>query len=73
MLTACLFTHLFVCRAGEAPIHYASRYGHMEVIKTLLEANADVTIVGAQGTPLVLAELAHHEGVAEALRAGTQH
>lgn len=35
--------------AGNTPLHWAAINGHLEVVKTVVEAGADVTILNAAG------------------------
>jgi ankyrin repeat protein len=56
--------------ANEAPMHWAARHGHLDVVRYLVTRGADVDIVNKNGQPPLSYALGkHHEGVAEFLMA----
>jgi ankyrin repeat protein len=52
------------------PLHFASEYGNVEIVRVLIEHGADVEVKDLKGkTPLVLASEGGHEDIIELLRA----
>ena len=51
-------------RYGETPLHLATRAGFLTVVRKLIEAKADYTIVGSHGTPYDVARNSHNPEVA---------
>ena len=41
---------------GESPLHYASRYGHVEVVAKLIAGNADINLKNWVSTSLHVSE-----------------
>jgi Ankyrin repeats (3 copies) len=57
------------CESGYTPLHYASRAGHLAIVKVLIEAGAAVnaSTTAGGGTPLHRAAYAGHADVVEVL------
>jgi ankyrin repeat protein len=63
-----LYNELVGHTGGLAPIHFAARQGHLESVKTLLAAGADVNqLTGDKSSPLLIAVVNGHFDVAEFL------
>jgi ankyrin repeat protein len=63
-----LYNELVGHTGGLAPIHFAARQGHLESVKTLLAAGADVNqLTGDKSSPLLIAVINGHFDVAEFL------
>jgi ankyrin repeat protein len=63
-----LYNELVGHTGGLAPIHFAARQGHIESVKTLLDAGADINqLSGDQSSPLLIAVINGHFDVAQLL------
>jgi len=63
-----LYNELVGHTGGLAPIHFAARQGHLESVKTLLDAGADINqLSGDQSSPLLIALINGHFDVAQFL------
>lgn len=52
------------------PIYMAAQEGHMEIVRALIEAGADVNLVAQDGcTPIDIAKRKGHAAIVRALRA----
>jgi ankyrin repeat protein len=55
-------------RYGDAPLHYAAKGGHLDIIQALIAAGADVDKANKSGrTPLIWAAIANRCKIAQAL------
>jgi uncharacterized protein len=63
-----LYNELVGHTGGLAPIHFAARQGHLEAVKTLLAAGADINQrAGDESTPLLIAVINGHFDLAQFL------
>jgi len=59
--------------AGDTPLHDAARFGHLEIVSSLLRVGADCSVANHEGfTPLMLAELHGKEAVAGVIKKHAQ-
>ncbi|KAK7066471.1 hypothetical protein SK128_007029 [Halocaridina rubra] len=61
--------HLGLLRNGESALHAAALYGHIRVLKALVQAGADPGLKNDQGlTPIQIASQAHHPEAVQLLK-----
>ena len=54
--------------AGDSPLHDAARFGHVEIVRSLLRVGADCSLINHEGyTPLMLADLHDKTEVSDVL------